>query len=117
MTTSTEIKWTTAPEPSHVRVTRDTLSVDLTDGRTISVPLQWFPRLYHATPEEWMNYELSYEGIHWPELNEDIPVEGLLKGERSGESPMSIQRWLEYRAKGETEPIPSLPMPPDNAIK
>jgi len=111
MTDCTDTENTPKPEPAHVRVTRDTLSVDLADGRTINAPLQWFPRLFHATPQEWANFELSYEGIHWPDLNEDIPVEGLLKGERSGESPKSIQRWLEYRARGEKEPIASLPPP------
>jgi hypothetical protein len=108
---STLIKPEVAPEPVSVRVTADTLSVELADGRTISAPLQWFPRLYHGTPRERANYELSYAGIHWPDLNEDIPVEGLLNGERSGESPRSIQRWLDCRARGEKEPVLALPLP------
>lgn len=110
---STFVKPETIPEPVGVRVTEDTLSVDLVDGRTISVPLQWFPRLLHGAPAERANFELNYMGIHWPDLNEDIPVAGLLNGERSGESPKSIQRWLDYRARGENEPIPVLPLPPD----
>jgi hypothetical protein len=104
-------KTETPPEPVGVRTTDDTLSVDLADGRTISVPIQWFPRLLHGTPEERANFELGRLGVHWPDLNEDIPVEGLLNGEKSGESRKSIQRWLEYRARGEKEPIPTLPLP------
>src|SRR5437667_10255126 len=96
------------PEPIGARVSEDALTVDLADGRTISVPLQWFPRLLHSTPAERARFELSFEGIHWPDLNEDISVEGLLKGEKSGESQRSIQRWLEYRARGENEPIANL---------
>ena len=107
------IKDEVVPEPVGVRVTPDTLSVDLADGRTISVPLQWFPRLLHGTPEERNNFTLSFDGIHWEDLNEDISVEGLLRGEKSGESPRSIQRWLDYRARGEKEPIPTLPLPPE----
>ncbi|MEX0775321.1 MAG: DUF2442 domain-containing protein [Phycisphaeraceae bacterium] len=99
MRTSTKPEIT--PEPTSVTVTEDTLSVDLADGRTIAVPLGWYPRLANGSPEEWSKYELSPAGIHWPELDEDISVEGLLKGNKSGESPKSFQRWLEHRAKGE----------------
>ena len=102
-------------EPAAVRVTSELLSVDLADGRTINVPLQWYPRLFHGTPKEWANYELMYDGIHWPDLNEDLSVEGLLCGEKSGESLKSLQRWLGYRARGEKEPIPELPLPPKMA--
>src|SRR5689334_25435195 len=98
---STLVKPETVPEPVAVDWTDDTLSVDLADGRTISVPIDWFPRLRHGTPNERAKYELSYAGIHWPDLDEDIPVEGLLNGERSGESQKSLNRWLEYRARGE----------------
>lgn len=90
-----------APEPTAVMVTEDTLSVDLADGRTIAVPTGWFPRLAHGTPEEWADYELSPMGIHWCQLDEDISVEGLLRGEKSGESAASFKRWLEHRAKGQ----------------
>ncbi len=100
-------------EPRAVHITSDALNVELIDGRTISVPRQWFPRLMHGTAAELENYELSYDGIHWRDLNEDVSVEGLLRGEKSGESPRSIKRWLEYRARGEKEPIPTLPLPPD----
>jgi hypothetical protein len=83
-----------------VSVTEDTLSVDLTDGRTISVPLAWYPRLLYGKPAERNNWRLigQGEGIHWPDLDEDLSVEGLLAGRRSGESQNSLQRWLEQRA-------------------
>jgi len=84
-----------------VNITDDTLTVDLADGRTLSVPLTWYPRLLHGTPEERRNWRLigNGVGIHWPDLDEDIGVEGLLLGKPSGESPASLQRWLDVRAK------------------
>jgi hypothetical protein len=100
------------PEPVAVRVTDDTLSVDLADGRTIAVPLQWFPRLVHGTAAERANAQLGRLGVHWPDLDEDIPVEGLLRGERSAESVRSLQRWLEARRRGQALPVPTLPLPP-----
>jgi hypothetical protein len=77
----------------------EALTVDLADGRTIVVPLAWFPRLAHGTPSERANYRLigGGEGIHWPELDEDISVESLLAGRRSGESQQSLRRWLDGR--------------------
>ena len=88
-----------APSVQHVLVTEDTLSVDLTDGRSISVPLGWFPRLTHGTLEERSNWRLigGGEGIHWPALDEDISVEGLLEGRPSGESDSSLETWLNKR--------------------
>jgi hypothetical protein len=84
-----------------VTVTDDTLAVDLTDGRTVSVPLAWYPRLAHASPTERSKWRLvgAGEGIHWPDLDEDISVEGLLAGRPSGESQRSLERWLEARRK------------------
>jgi hypothetical protein len=84
-----------------VTVTNESLTVDLSDGRTISVPLAWYPRLSYGTPEERNHWELigDGEGIHWPELDEDLSVEGLLLGRPSGESQQSLQRWLEKRIK------------------
>ncbi|MEZ4831090.1 MAG: DUF2442 domain-containing protein [Caldilineaceae bacterium] len=77
---------------TNVVVSDDTLSVDLEDGRTISVPIGWYPRLAHGTPAERAHYEISGagDGIHWPELDEDIGVEGLLLGRKSMESPSSL---------------------------
>ena len=75
------------------------LTVELVDGRTVSAPLLWFPRLAHGTPAERANWRLigRGEGIHWPDLDEDICVAGLLAGRRSGESQRSLKRWLELR--------------------
>lgn len=82
-----------------VLITDDTLSVDLTDGRTISVPLAWYPRLLHATSKERLNWRLICHGhgIHWEDIDEDISVEGLLTGKPSGESQTSFRKWLEAR--------------------
>ena len=88
------------PEAERVEVTNDTLMTDLSDGRTISVPLAWYPRLVHATTAERRNWRLIGvgQGIHWPDLDEDISVEGLLAGSPSGESQESLKRWLEARS-------------------
>ena len=90
------------PGATAVTATEDTLTADLSDGRTISVPLAWYPRLLHATPEERDNRELFADAqhIHWPDLDEDISVEGLLAGRRSGEGTRSFQRWLEAKRAG-----------------
>ena len=89
-----------AARAQQVTVTEDTLTVDLVDGRTVSVPLGWYPRLLHGTPEERTHWRLigGGEGIHWPDLDEDIRVENLLAGNPSGESQRSLKRWLEGRA-------------------
>ena len=88
------------PVASLVAITDDTLRVDLLDGRTISVPLAWYPRLLQGTAEERNNWELIGRGygIHWEGLDEDISVEGLILGKPSGESQASFKRWLESRA-------------------
>lgn len=85
----------------NVTVTDDTLTLDLTDGRTISSPLAWYPRLLHGNPQERNHWELigDGEGIHWPDLDEDLSVEGIVLGRRSGESQRSFQRWLDERSK------------------
>lgn len=87
------------PKAEDVRVTNDSLIVDLSDGRTISVPLEWFPRLVHSTPEERSNWRLigRGRGIHWEEIDEDISVEGLLAGRPSGESQSSFKKWMNQR--------------------
>ena len=83
----------------NVSVTDDTLSVDLEDGRTIAIPIGWYPRLAHGTPAERANLHISGAGygIHWPDLDEDIGIEGLLLGKKSSESPASFERWLQRR--------------------
>ena len=82
-----------------VYFSEDSLTVRLDDGRTLSVPLAWYPRLLNGTKVERENYELigDGEGIHWPELDEDISVEGLLAGRRSAESATSLAKWIEKR--------------------
>ncbi|NTV66486.1 MAG: DUF2442 domain-containing protein [Chlorobaculum sp.] len=87
------------PYAQDVHVTDDALTVDLSDGRTITVPLGWFPRLEHGRSEERANWRLigKGHGIHWPDLDEDISVEGLLAGKRSGESLASFKKWLQGR--------------------
>ena len=82
-----------------VSVTEEALAVDLVDGRTIIVPLAWYPRLWHGTSEERKNFEIVGDGayIHWPNLDEDLTVAGLLAGRRSGESPESLKKWLKAR--------------------
>jgi|SRR5208282_6241752 len=82
-----------------VRVTDEALMVDLVDGRTILVPLGWFPRLWHGAPVERDHFEVIGDGayIHWPDLDEDLTVVGLLAGQRSAESPQSLRKWLESR--------------------
>jgi hypothetical protein len=84
-----------------ISISEDTLTADLSDGRTISVPLNWYPRLLHGTPVERANWRLvgKGEGIHWPDLDEDISAENLIYGQPSGESQKSFQKWQESRNK------------------
>lgn len=93
------------PEAQAVTVTDDTLAVELSDGRTISVPILWYPRLAYATPAERNNWQLIGRGIgiHWEDIDEDISVEGMLAGRPSGESQASLARWLESRANNSAE--------------
>ncbi len=87
------------PYAVDVHTTEDTLAVDLSDGRTISVPLGWYLRLEHASSEERSNWRLigKGKGIHWRDIDEDISVEGLLAGKPSGESQGSFKKWLQSR--------------------
>ena len=95
-TLATEIRLARIQE---VEVTDDSLTVALDDGRTLSVPLGWYPRLQHGTPEERSHWRLiaGGEGVHWPDLDEDISAENLLAGQPSGESQRSFKRWLKER--------------------
>jgi hypothetical protein len=83
-----------------VTITEDTLTVELADGRSISVSLAWYPRLAHGTSEERGDWRLIGEGtgIHWPLLDEDISLENLLMGRASGESQQLLKNWLKQRA-------------------
>lgn len=90
---------THTPLAVDVKTTHDTLAVELTDGRTISVPLTWYPRLARATSKERKHWRLIArgQGVHWPDLDEDVSVENLLVGKPSGESRQSFKRWLAGR--------------------
>jgi hypothetical protein len=87
------------PDAIDVSISEDALSVELSDGRTIVVPLDWYPRLTHATDAERANWRLigKGQGIHWGDLDEDLSVEGLLVGRPSGESQSSLRKWLASR--------------------
>jgi hypothetical protein len=76
-----------------VHFTDDTLAVDLADGRTIIVPLVWFPRLLDATPEQRAHWKMAGAGygIHWPDLDEDLSTEGLLRGAPAAAEPATIR--------------------------
>ncbi len=84
-----------------VKITNEKFTVKLNDGRSVAVPLDWYPRLVHASPKERNNWQLLGEGyaIEWPDLDEHIGIEGLLAGRRSGESKKSFERWLASRQK------------------
>jgi hypothetical protein len=89
----------TLPRAIGVTVTDDTLSVDLEDGRTIAGSIGWYLCLAHGAPAERADVQISGAGygMHWPELDEDIGVEGLLLGKQSTESAASFERWLQRR--------------------
>lgn len=82
-----------------VIVTEETVLIELVDGRTLSAPIAWYPRLAHGTNAERSNWRLvgQGQGIHWPDLDEDISVAGLLAGRASGESNASLAGWLASR--------------------
>ena len=90
----------------NIIINEDALIVDLADGRTISVPLAWYPRLLQGKPEERSNWRLigKGEGIHWPDLDEDVSIENLLLGKPSGESQRSFKQWLKERETRSTPP-------------
>ena len=96
----------TEPLVITVTVTDEKVIVDLVDGRSLSVPLAWYPRLLHGSPEERNNWQLLGEGyaIEWADLDEHIGVEGLLAGRRSSESQRSIERWLIARNTTRSNP-------------
>ena len=87
------------PAAVDVQIDRSNILVYLADGRSLSVPLEWYPRLLHATPDECNNWQLLGDGyaVEWPDLDEHIGIEGLLAGRRSGESAKSLQEWLRSR--------------------
>ena len=90
------------PRAVDVNITEDSLTVELSDGRSVSAPLAWFPRLLHANTKERKHWRLigNGHGIHWEDLDEDISVESLLAGMSSGESQASFGKWLRGRTVG-----------------
>ena len=97
---------TSTLEPSSVciqdiKITSSTLAIDLSDGRCISAPIVWYPRLLNASAKERNHWELIGEGdgIHWPDLDEDLSMDGIIQGRPSYESQKSFQRWLSERKK------------------
>ena len=89
------------PNAVDVKISEKSLTLELSDGRILSIPLVWYPRLLHATSKERSNWRLigKGEGIHWIDLDEDVSIENLLAGRHSGESQASLKRWLEQRNK------------------
>ena len=92
------------PNARSTVVSDDTLTVELDDGRTVSVPTAWYPRLLNASEEERRNWRLigNGRGIHWSAIDEDISVEGLIAGRPSGETQSSFKKWLESRKSART---------------
>ena len=103
MTSST---LTESPTALNVQISDDTLTVSLSDGRVVSVPISWYPRLSQALPQHRAVWELigRGHGIHWPELDEDISIENILLGQPSGEGARSFSRWKEWYQQKLTEP-------------
>jgi hypothetical protein len=93
----------TEPVAVNVAIVGNKMTVDFADGRSITVPLEWYPRLLHGSPKERENWQLLGDGyaIEWPDLDEHIGVEGILAGRRSGESQKSLERWLASRKRTE----------------
>ena len=89
----------TVPEATSAKVEDDALVVELSDGRSIRAPLAWYPRLLHSTEEERRNVRLigKGRGLHWPDVEEDISVESIVRGQPSMESSASLKRWLTKR--------------------
>lgn len=96
-------------EPLAISVSLDAekLIVELADGRSLIVPLDWYPRLLHGSTEERTHWQLLGDGyaIEWPDLDEHIGIEGLLAGRRSSESQRSLERWLLTRQQGKEESL------------
>src|SRR6266705_1651215 len=94
------------PRARSIAVTDEYLTVDLVDGRTIIVPVVWYPRLWHGTPAERNHFEIVGDGayIHWPNLDEDLTVAGLLTGIPSVEKQETLKRWLKEREQKKRKP-------------
>ena len=95
---------------TNLRFSQESLIVDLADGRSVTLPLSWYPRLVHATKQERENWEMLIdgEGFHWPDLDEDLSVDGFVKSRPSGEGKRSFERWLKAKNEGRGLTIPEL---------
>jgi hypothetical protein len=91
-----------AAQAKSVRVTDRIITVQLTDGRTVTVPTSWYPRLLHATTKERANYEIDSVGVSWPDVEADFSIRGILLGRKSDESRESFNFWLKARRNGKT---------------
>jgi hypothetical protein len=103
MTSPTDAAGAPAKEAraTSVEVTDEAVIVEIEDGRTLATPLAWYPRLVYGTPEERQNVRLigGGTGMHWPDLDEDLSVRGMLAGRPSQEGPESLKRWKAARAQ------------------
>jgi hypothetical protein len=106
----------TEPLALQVRVTDESFIVDLIDGRSLIVPLSWYPRLLRASHQERQNWQLLGNGyaIEWVDLDEHIGIEGLLAGKQSGESLHSFERWLAARGTASHPDLNRSPVPPED---
>ncbi len=97
--TSLTVELMELPKIQAIEITEDSLTVDLSDGRTISVPVVWYPRLLQGSIQERSRWRFigDGEGIHWIDLDEDISVKNIILGQPSGESQSSFQRWCNER--------------------
>ena len=100
-----------APSAVRARIIDDAVAIDLSDGRTVTAPLAWYPRLLHGTARERRHWRLigGGEGVHWPDLDEDLSVEGLLAGRPSAESQESFKKWLQGRPRANKRMQPARP--------
>ena len=91
------------PRAQGVQIDEESLTIDLVDGRTVIVPLGWFPRLWFGKPDERKVLQVFGDGefLHWPVLDEDLSVPDIVAGRRSGESQSSLKKWLESRKNHE----------------
>lgn len=98
-TSASDFERRRAPVITAVTMTEEAVQFELSDGRTVTAPLAWYPRLAHGTLAERAHWRLVGRGagVHWPDLDEDISLEGVLAGRPSGESQASLKRWLESR--------------------
>ncbi len=100
---------------TRVTVTQHYLTVEFNDGRVVSLPVSWFPRLACGLQGHRANVEIGPMGLHWPDLDEDLSYEGIIQGRRSGECAKSFRRWLSYYSKGRLPPVKVIPLPPKMA--